>query len=306
MTQNKALILVGAVLLLLVGYFSTFTVDEREIVLLRRLGQIVPQEFAPGLHFKMPILTQVSKFDVRILTLDVEREQYLTREKKYVIVDFFVMWRITDPAKYYTAVGGDEQKAGVRLSGLIIDGLRGEFGKRTIQEVVSGERRQIMDIQTVQANKQSQEFGITIADVRIKRIDLASDVSQSVYRRMETERSRAAKESRSRGAEAAERIRADADRQRTVTLAEAYRDAERTRGEGDAQAAQIYASAYGKNPEFYAFYRSLNAYKSVFDKASLLVLQPDSEFFRYFKQAQGGGQGQAPVAGPAAAAAPRP
>ena len=302
MAQNRLLVLVGAVLLLLLGYFSTFTVDEREIALLRRLGQIVPERFGPGLHFKMPIITQVSKFDARILTLDAEPQQYLTREKKYVIVDAFVMWRISDPANYYTAMGGDERKAAERLSQIINDGLRGEFGKRTIQEAVSGERRQIMDILTVQANKQAQEFGITIADVRIKRIDLARDVSQSVYRRMETERSRVAKENRSRGAEAAERIRADADRQRTVILAEAYRDAERTRGEGDAQAAQIYAAAYGKNPEFYAFYRSLNAYKSVFDKDSLLVLQPDSEFFRYFKQA---GQGQAPAPG-AAAVAPRP
>jgi modulator of FtsH protease HflC len=283
--QTKTLALAGLTALLLVGYLSAFTVDEREVALLRRLGKIVPAEFAPGLHFKIPIITQVDKFDKRILTLDAESERYLTREKKNVIVDAFVMWRIANVGKYFQTTGGDESRAALRLSQIINFGLRGEFGKRTIQEVVSGERRQIVDILTVDANKQAQELGIDIVDVRITRIDLPREVSQSVYRRMEAERARTAKELRSRGAEAAERIRADADRQRTVILAEAFRDAERIRGEGDGQAAEIYSKSFGKDPEFYAFYRSLNAYKATFDKDSVLVIEPDSEFLKYFKRA---------------------
>jgi modulator of FtsH protease HflC len=275
---------VGAIALFL-GFLSVFTVDEREVALLRRLGQIVPAEFAPGLHFKLPVITQVSKFDRRIMTLDSEPERYLTSEKKNVIVDAFVMWRIADAAKYFTATGGDDPRARLRLSQIIIDGLRSEFGKRTIQDVVSGERGQVMSILTEEANRQAGEFGIKVVEVRIKRIDLPQEVSQSVYRRMESERERVAKDLRSRGAEAAERIRADADRQRTVLLAEAYRDAERIRGEGDASATQIYAGAFGRNPEFYSFYRSLSAYRSAFSNGGVLVLEPDSEFFKHFRGA---------------------
>jgi membrane protease subunit HflC len=285
MAQNRFLILIGAAVLLLIGYLSIFTVDEREVAVLRRLGQIVHAQFEPGLHFKIPLIMQVSKFDGRIMTLDAEPERYLTSEKKNVIVDAFVMWRIAEPARYFTTTGGDRPRAELRLAQIINDALRSEFGKRTIQEVVSGERRQIMSILTVEANKQAQEFGINVADVRVKRIDLPREVSQSVYRRMEAERTRVAKDLRSRGAEAAERIRADADRQRTVILAEAYRDAERLRGEGDALSTEIYSNAFGQDAEFYSFYRSLNAYRTALSNNSVLVLQTDSEFFKYFNGA---------------------
>lgn len=278
------------VLLLLVGaaYFATFYVDERERAVLFRLGEIVRTDYKPGLHFKIPVINQVRKFDGRIQTLDVQPERFLTVEKKNVIVDSFVKWKIDDVGRFYTAVAGDAIQAGLRLEQIIKDGLRSEFSKRTINEVVSGERAQIMSILSNNANQEAQRIGISVIDVRVKRIDLPAEVSNSVYRRMEAERSRVARDFRSRGAEAAERIRADADRQRTVILAEAYRDAETSRGEGDAKAAEIYALAYGKDSEFYAFYRSLNSYRSVFSQqGDMLVLEPDSDFFRYFRDIMG-------------------
>ncbi len=223
-----------------------------------------------------------------LLTLDVEPERFLTAEKKNVIVDSFVKWRIDDVTRFYTAVLGDEAQARQRLDQIIKDGMRGEFSKRTINEVISGERSRIMSALAVNANQQAKELGITIIDVRIKRIDLPPDVNSAVYRRMEAERTRVAKDFRSRGYEASERIRADADRQREVIIAEAYRDAEQVRGEGDAIAADTYAKAYTKNAEFYAFYRSLNAYRAAFGGKDLLVLEPDSEFFQYFKGGKGG------------------
>jgi membrane protease subunit HflC len=287
MGSSRLVLAAAAVLLVVVGALSIFTVDQRQRAVLLRLGNLVPKDFSPGLHFKIPLIDRVRKFDGRILTLDVEAENYLTREKKNLRVDAFVMWRINDVAKYYTSMGGDEQSARIRLSQIIKDGLRGEFGKRTVQEVVSGERVQIMKVLGVDADRRAEDFGIQVVDVRIKRIDLPAEVSQSVYRRMEAERARTAKELRSRGAEAAERIRADADRQRTVILAEAYRDAERLRGEGDAKATDTYAKAYGQDPEFYAFYRSLGAYRSGISQGSLLVLDPKSDFFRYFNNPKG-------------------
>ncbi len=274
------------VVVLVIGSFSVFTVDEREKAIMFRLGEIVRTDYEPGLHFKMPLVNNVRKFDARILTMDAPPERYLTSEKKNVIVDSFVKWRIKDVGKYYTTMGGDESRAAMRLAQIIKDGLRGEFGKRTIQEAVSAERSQIMEVLLAQAGKQAEAFGIEIVNVRIKRIDLPSEVSSSVYRRMEAERARVAAEFRSRGAEAAERIRADADRQREVILAEAYRDAQTIKGEGDAEAAAIYARAFGKDPEFYSLYKSLSAYRRVFDsKDDILILEPDSEFFRYFKSA---------------------
>jgi membrane protease subunit HflC len=216
--------------------------------------------------------------------MDARPERYLTSEKKNVIVDAFVKWKIDNVSKFYTATGGDTERANIRLSQIIKDGLRGEFGKRTIRDVVSGERNQIMDILTVEANKQAQEFGIDIVDVRIKRIDLDKQISESVYRRMEAERERVAKELRAQGEQEAETIRAKADRERTVILAEAFRKAEEIRGEGDQEAASVYATAYTQDKEFYAFYRSLNAYRGSFDtKGDVLVLQPNSEYFKYFK-----------------------
>jgi membrane protease subunit HflC len=288
---KKLLLIVVALVVLVLASGSMFTVKEWQKAILFRFGEIVRTDYKPGLHFKVPFINNVRKFDGRILTLDAEPERYLTAEKKNVIVDSFVKWHIDDVAVYYTAMGGDPMRANLRLSQIIKDGLRGEFGKRTIQEVVSGERKQIMDILTLNAENQAKEFGIKVVDVRIKRIDLSEDVSTSVFHRMEAERDRVAKELRSQGAEAAERIRADADRQRTVIVAEAYREAEQVRGEGDAKAADIYAKAYNKNPEFYAFYRSLNAYKSTFNsKSDVMVLEPDTDFFKYFNNMKGGGK----------------
>lgn len=270
---------------LIVANASVFTVDEREKAILFKLGEIVRTDYTPGLWFKTPFINNVKKFDARIQTLDAEPERYLTNEKKNVIVDSFVKWKIADVAKFYTATnGGDYAQANVRLSQIIKDGLRGEFGKRTIKEVISGERVEIMDILTKEANKQADAFGIDIVDVRIKRIDLAQDISDSVYRRMEAERQRTAKDFRARGAEAAEKIRAEADKRRTILLAEAFRDAEKIRGEGDAEAVKIYANAYGKDVEFYTLYRSLNAYKTTFSsKDDIMVLEPNTQFFKYFK-----------------------
>jgi len=272
---------------LVVGSFSIFTVSETQKAILFRLGEIVRTDFTPGLHFKVPFVNNVRTFEARLMTLDIETERYLTSEKKNLLVDAFVKWRIDDVARFYTSVRGDESQGALRLSQIIKDSLRSEFGKRTIQEVISGERSQIMDTVTAYANKQAQEFGISVVDVRLKRIDLPPDVSESVYRRMEAERSRVAREFRSQGAESAERIRADADRRRTEILADAYREAQQSRGAGDAQAADIYAKAYDKNKEFYAFYRSLESYRKTFqDKSDIVVVDPSSEFFKYFKHAE--------------------
>lgn len=289
MSQTKITGLLIIVAALVIGSFSIFTVSETQKAILFRLGEIVRTDFKPGLHFMVPFLNNVRTFEARLMTLDVETERYLTSEKKNVLVDAFVKWRIADVARFYKSVSGDESQGAIRLSQIIKDSLRGEFGKRSIQEVISGERSQIMDTVTAYANKQAQEFGIAVVDVRLKRIDLPADVSDSVYRRMEAERSRVAREWRSQGAESAERIRADADRRRTEILADAYRESQEVRGAGDAQAADIYAKAYDKNKEFYSFYRSLEAYRSTFkDNNGMLVLDPNSEFFKYFKHAEPG------------------
>jgi len=272
-------------------YMSVFVVTERELAVKFRLGEFLEADYEPGLHFKYPFINNVRKFDARILTLDMEPERYLTLEKKNVIVDSFVKWHIEDVPSFYKTTGGDERRAELRLSQIIKEGLRNEFGKRTIQEAISGERTEIMSVITEQFAQQADQFGVNVVDVRIKRVELPPEVSSSVFRRMEAERTRVAKELRAQGAEAAERIQADADRQRTVILAEAFRDAERTRGEGDAKAAEIYAQAFGQNEEFYRLYRSLGAYRKVFSsKEDVLVVDPQSEFFRYFKDAAGGTQ----------------
>ena len=284
--MGQAKVIVGILLAaaVIISSFALFTVDEREKAILFRLGEIVRTDLKPGLHWKTPFVNNVRKFDARIQTMDAEPERYLTSEKKNVIVDSFVKWRINDVANYYTATGGDALTTNLRLSQIIKDGLRGEFAKRTIQEAISGERAEIMDIITEVGNKEAQAFGIEIVDVRIKRVDFPPEISDSVYNRMRAERQRVAKDLRSHGAEAAEKIKAEADRQRTVILADAYRDAEKIRGEGDAAATDIYAKAYGKDVEFYSLYRSLNAYKKSFShKSDMLVIEPDSEFFKYFK-----------------------
>jgi len=286
MNQTKTMALVGLATLLILASFSMFIVKETDRAILFRLGETVRTDYEPGLHFKIPFVNNVRKFDARIMTLDVEPERYLTSEKKNVIVDAFVKWRIDDVARFYTSVRGDEAQGAMRLSQIIKDSLRGEFGKRTIKEVISGERGQIMELVTVGANKQAQEFGINIIDVRLKRIDLPADVSDSVFRRMEAERSRVAREWRSQGAEAAERIRADADRRRTEIVAEAYRISQQVRGEGDGKASEIYARAFDKNKDFYAFYRSMEAYRTSFkDRSDILVVDPKGDFFKFFNDA---------------------
>ena len=289
MDQTKGLgivIILGFVLV--IAYFSLFTVDERQKAILLRLGEIEKTDFEPGLHFKFPFINNVRKFDGRILTMDAEPETFLTVEKKNVVVDAFVKWRIAEEAKYFTAMGGAEARTNTRLSQIVKDSLREEFARRTIQEVISGERAEIMDIATSTADKKSQEFGVQVVDVRIKRIDLKGEISDSVYDRMEAERARVAADFRAKGAEIAEKTRADADKQRTILLAEAYREAERLRGEGDGMAADIYAKAYNKDQEFYSFYRSLLAYRQSFkDKKDVMVIEPDAEFFRYFGDQQG-------------------
>lgn len=277
--------LIGAFVVMVILTLSAYTVDEREYAIVFRLGEIVSVKKSPGLYFKMPLVENVRYFDRRILTLNWdEPDRFITSEKKNVLVDSFVKWRIVDPAKFYVSVKGDEAQAERRLSQTVNDGLRAEFGKRTIHDVVSGERSQIMEILRQRADKDSRQMGIQILDVRLRRVDLPKEVSESVYQRMDAERKSVANELRSQGAAAAEKIRADADKQREVIIAEAFREAQKVKGEGDAKAAEIYATAFGKNPEFYAFYRSTEAYKNSFkSKSDVIVLDQSSDFFKYMR-----------------------
>lgn len=288
--KNAGTLLLGVIAAILLFSLSAFTVDQREFALVRRLGEVVAVKKEPGLYFKVPMIDNVLYFDKRILTLSWEEpDRFLTSEKKNVLVDSFVKWRIIDPVKYYVSVKGDEIQAERRLSQVVNDGLRAEFGKRTIHDVVSGERSQIMEILRQRADRDARQIGIQVLDVRVKRVDLPQEVSESVYQRMEAERKRVANELRSQGAGAAEKIRADADRQREIIIAEAYREAQRLKGQGDAKASEIYANAYGKSPEFYAFYRSLDAYRnSLKDKSDVMVLDPNSDFFKYLRSSGGG------------------
>lgn len=284
---NSLLLLVLA-LAAIVTAMSVFVVGEREHAIKFRFGEIVRADYTPGVHFKLPIVNTVRKFDNRILTLDNRPEEFLTAEKKNVIVDFFVKWQITNPTSFYRAtLGGQETVAEQRLLEIMKDGLRAEFAQRTVQQVVSAERTEIMNIASKAAQDAAQEFGISIIDVRVKRVELPEDVSSSVYDRMITSRARVAAQLRAEGAEAAERIRAEADRERTVILSSAFRDAETIRGAGDAGAADIYARAYNRDPDFYAFHRSLEAYRNSVGDGDVLVLDPDSEFFRYFGNKRG-------------------
>ena len=287
MRNFKLLIPAAAVLVVLV-YASTFTVNQRQVALKLRLGEIVRTDYKPGLHWMVPLINNVKKFDARIQTLDAQPQRFLTIEKKDVIVDSFAKWRISDAGQFYRATGGSRDKTARLLSERINTSLRDEFGKRTIKEVVSGERAEIMALLTKDIDAKAAEFGVEILDIRVKQIDLPPEVSESVYDRMRAERERVARDLRAQGGEAAERIRAEADRQRVVIIADAYKEAEQTRGEGDAKAAEIYASAYNQDAEFYSFYRSLNAYKNSFNNRSdVMVLQPDSEFFRYLNNKGG-------------------
>jgi membrane protease subunit HflC len=281
---------VGSVLIIVIAALVTaalsmFVVDQRQHALVFRLGEVIAVKKEPGLYFKIPLLDNVRYFDVRILTIDTpEAGRFLTSEKKNVLVDLFVKWRITDVRQYYVSVRGEESLAATRLQQTINDGLRAEFGNRTVHEVVSGERDQIMELMRKKANEDAKSIGAEVIDVRLKRVDLPQEVSEAVYRRMEAERKRVANELRSTGAAESEKIRADADRQREVIIAEAYRDSQRIKGEGDARATSVYAKAYEPNAEFYAFYRSLEAYKQSFkSRSDVLVLEPNSEFFKYLK-----------------------
>jgi len=272
---------------LFIASASLFIVNETELAIKFRFGEIVKSDYEPGWHVKVPLVNNVRKYDRRILTLDARPARYLTKEKKNVLVDFFVKWRINDVEKFYKSMNGSVATARTRIYTIVNDGLRSEMSSRTVKEVISGERSVLMDKTKDIGNKGVKNFGIEVVDVRVKRMDYEQSISESIYRRMVAERTRVAKEFRSKGAEAAERIKADADRQRTVLLAESYRTAQKTRGDGDAQAAATYAKAYNKDPKFYSFYRSLDAYRKSFTSDSdLLVIQPDSEFFKYFKKAK--------------------
>jgi membrane protease subunit HflC len=282
------LLLILVVLVVAAISMSVFTVDERELVIKFRFGEIIQSEFEPGLHFKWPLVNNVTKYPGRILNYDNPTERFLTDEKKNLLVDYFVAWRIREAAQYYRATGGDERIAEERLTAIIKDGIKAEFSARSVKEVVSAERYELMEDMLERASDTASELGIEVVDVRVKRIDLSDEVSDSVFNRMRQERGRVAAQLRAEGFEESEKIRSEADRQRTVTLAEAYRDSESLRGTGDGLAANIYAEAYSKNPEFYAFYRSMAAYRESLGRDNdVLVLTPDSDFFRFLQQ-QGG------------------
>ena len=285
MMSGKVILVLLAVAAIIAS-MSMFTVDERETAINLQLGEVVRADYEPGLHFKLPLVQEILKFDKRIQNLDSDPELYLTLEKKNVKVDSFVKWRIKDVVRYYTSTGGSPGRASNRLSAVIQKSLKDEFGKRTIQQAVSGERQEIMDKLRSSAKKQADELGIEIIDVRIKRIDLPEEVSASVYARMSSEREQVAKKFRSEGEEQGKKIRAQAAREREVMLAEAQRDAQKIKGDGDGRATEIYAKAFSQDQEFYSLYRSLLAYRKTFNSTSdVLLLEPNTQFFKYFKGA---------------------
>jgi membrane protease subunit HflC len=285
-------VVIGALLLLLLLNATVFTVDQRQTALVRQFGEVVQVDHEPGLKFKLPLIQNVLFFDRRILTSDAKQaESFLTAEKKNVLVDSFIKWRVVNAQEFYVSVGGDEERAATRIRQSVNDGLRAEFGKRTVHDVVSGQRDQIMKLIQQRADIDARKIGVEVVDVRLKRVDLSDEVSVSVYGRMEAERKRDANDARATGAAEAEKIRADADKQKDIIIAEAYREAESMKGEGDAKAAAIYAAAYGRNPEFYAFYRSMQAYRESFrNKGDLMVLDPSSDFFKYMKNPRAAGK----------------
>jgi membrane protease subunit HflC len=283
-SQFKALFPIGLIALAFVVYVFTFTVSQWEMAIKLRLGEIVQTDYEPGLHFKIPGLNTIITFDRRIQTLDARPQRFLTLEKKDVIVDSYAKWRISNAAQYYRSTGGNAARTSQLLADRINTSLRDEFGKRTIQEVISEERQEIMTTLTKAIDTKADDLGVEVIDVRVKKIDLPPEVSESVYSRMRAERERTARDLRAKGGEAAERIQADADRQRTVILADAYKKSEELRGLGDAKASETYANAYSQDAQFFAFYRSLNAYRKAFGEGGdMMVLQPDSEFLRFFK-----------------------
>lgn len=292
MSKNISTVLVGLLVLIVILSASMYTVDQRQNAMVFQLGEVVSVKKDPGLYFKLPLIQNVRFFDTRILTMDAaDPERFITSEKKNVLVDSYIKWRVVDVTQYYVSVGGDETRAQIRLNQTVNDGLRAEFGKRTIHEVVSGQREDIMKLIRTKADSDARKIGVQVVDVRIKRVDLPETVSVDVFRRMEAERKRVANELRSTGAAEAEKIKADADKQKEVIVAEAYRDAQRMKGEGDAKASAVYAAAYGQNPEFYAFYRSMQAYRESFkSKSDVMVLDPSADFFKYMKNPKAGGK----------------
>ena len=288
MNRIVAALIAGFIAIMLLSS-TVFVVDQRKYAIVFALGEVKDEISKPGLYFKLPPPFQnVIYLDKRILTLDTpEPERFITAEKKNILVDAYVKWRIADPRLYFRSFGGDEKPARNRMSQIVKAALNDEITKRTVREVISGQRGKVMEAILAKVSAEAKAIGVEIVDVRLKRVDYVEQINNSVYERMKSERVRVANELRSTGSADSEKIRADADKQRTVILAEAYREAEKIRGEGDAKASQIYAEAFGRNPEFYKFYRSLEAYRATFkDKGDVMVVDPSSEFFKYFK---GGG-----------------
>jgi membrane protease subunit HflC len=290
MKASFTVALVAIVVLLVLASMSLFVVDQRQKAIVFRLGEVVSIKSDPGLYWKLPVVEDVRFFDIRIHTVDAdEPERFLTSEKKNVLVDSFVKWRISDVQQYYVSVGGDERRAQDRLTKTVNDSLRAEFGKRTVHQVISGERDEIIELMREKVDEDAAKIGVKVLDVRLKRVDLTKEISDAVYRRMEAERKRVANELRSTGFADAEKIRADADRDREIIVANAYGDAQKVKGDGDAQAAALYARSFKRDPEFYAYYRSLEAYRESFrSKSDLLILEPGSDFFKYMKSPRGG------------------
>ena len=265
---------------------SIFYVDQRERVLLLRLGQIERANYIPGIHFKIPLLNEIKRFDGRTLTLDVKPEEYLTGEKKKLLVDSFILWRVADVSMYYTALGGNTGRAGLRLFNIVNNALRNAFAKRTVQDVVAGDRREMVENIRNSTNNAIKNFGIEVVNIRIKRIDFPSEINNRVFARMKSEREREAKELRAEGAEEAEKIRSSADRQRIIILADADRQAQELRGNGDALATETYAYAYGQNKKFYSLYRRLTAYQNIFTNEDILIIEPKGDFFNRFSESK--------------------
>jgi membrane protease subunit HflC len=289
MSPKSLVLVIVAFLAIVVGLSSVYMVNETERAIKLRFGEVIEADIQPGIHIKVPMIDDIKKFNARILTLDARPERFLTAGKKFLIVDSFVKWKIENVRDFYRATSGDRFRAASLLANLVNDGIRAEFANRTVQEVVSGERDELMAHLTKILNEQSEsQFGIKILDTRVKGIDLPDDLMNNVYRRMSAEREREARELRSQGKELAEGIRADADRQKTVLVANAYKESEVTRGEGDAIASSVYSKAFNRDPEFYAFTRSLKAYEETFNgQGDVLLLKPDSDFFKYMKSTKG-------------------
>ncbi len=285
MKRHSAFVLVGLVVLGLILSMSMYTVDQRRAAIKFQLGEVVAVQTQPGLYFLVPVLQNVRLYDTRIQTLDArDAERFLTSENKNVLVDSFVKWRVIDVKQYYVSVRGDSLAAEARISQTVNDALRAEFARRSVHEVVSGERENIMSTVANKVDADVKGIGVDVVDVRLKRVDLVPEISSDVYRRMESERKRVANELRATGQAEGEKIKAEADRARQIIVAEAYRDAQKTKGEGDAQASKIYAEAFQRNPEFYSFYRSMEAYRqSLRSKGDVMVLDPSSDFFKYLK-----------------------